>query len=202
VTTKVDVINEALALLGQPEMSGPSDTSSWVRKLTKRYNPTVRRLLEIHPWNFASSRVALQVTATTPIGREYAYNKPADCLRICLVNNTGVSEDNEIPDYEDEGGTILTDMSPCYLFYISSTWATKEGAWPQAFAHAVSCELANVQTEAVTKNLAKGESADRRAAKALKKARAWDAAQKPFKRSPGGLWAGARRRGMRYRTDG
>jgi len=195
VTTKPDVLNETLFLLGQPQMNGPADTSSWVRRITARYAPTVKLLLECHPWNFPAQRVALELAevAGTSVGREYKYNKPADCLRINMINDTGSTNDNEIPDYDDEGGYILADMSPCHLFYISSAWATKEGSWPQIFAHCVSTELASICAEATTKSLNKGMTLEQRAAKALKRGKSWDASQKPFKRMPGGLWAAARR---------
>lgn len=202
MTTKPDVINEALVLLGQPPASGPSDTSAWVRRITARYNPTVRRLLEDHPWNFASKCEALAVLDETPVSRVYAYNKPSDCLRINMINDTGASDDQEIPDYDDEGGKILADMSPCYMFYVSSAWITLEGSWPQKFAFAVSCELANINAEVTTKDINKGINAERRADKALKKAKSWDASQKPFRRLPVGEWAAARIRGSRYRTNG
>lgn len=199
MTTKADVINETCAMLGLP----PGTTSdSWVRKIVARYNPTVRLLLEDHPWNFPATRVALERVAGTPIGREYAYNKPADCLRINMVNDTGSSDDAEIPDYDDEGGVILADMDPCYLFYISSLWITKEGSWPQKFARAVSTELAALNAEIATKSAQKGMTLEKRAELALKKAKSWDASQKPWRRLPSGTWVGARRGGGRYRTDG
>ena len=203
MTTKTDVINEALGMLGLPPSANPSaDSQSWVRRILARYNPTVRLLLEDHPWNFPATRVALERLAITPIGRAYAYNKPADCLRINMVNNTGSTADDEVPDYDDEGGQILADMDPCYLFYISSTWLTKEGSWPQKFARAVSAELAALNAEVATKSAQKGVTLEERAEAALKKAKTWDASQKPWRRLPGGLWAGARRNGMRYRTNG
>lgn len=202
MTTKTDVLNEALGALGQPNSSGPSDTSSWVRKLTARYNGVVRLLLEDHPWNFASTRVQLQLTGDTPVGRQYQYNKPADCLRINLINDTGSADDLEIPDYEDEGGYILADMDPCFMFYISSAWITKEGSWPQKFARAVSFELASTCAEVTSKQLNKDLSLENKAKVALQKAKSWDASQKPFRRLPGGVWAGARRQGARYRTEG
>lgn len=199
MTTKVDVINEALGMLGLPQSATPS---SWYNKILARYNPTVRLLLEDHPWNFATQRTALQQLDETPIGREFAYNKPSDCLRINMINNTGSADDDEIPDYEDEAGKILADMDPCYLFYISNDWLTKEGSWPQKFARAVSAELAALNAEIATKQARKGQALEDRALKELRKAKSWDASQKPFRRLPGGLWAASRQRGTRYRTDG
>lgn len=203
MTTKTEVLNSTLVLLGQPRMSGPSDTSSWVRKVQGSYNSVVRLLLEDHPWNFATTRVALELVGVQPpIGREYRYNKPSDCIRINMINDTGSSDDTEIPDYDDEGGVILADMDPCYLFYISSSWLTKEGSWPEKFARAVACENASFNAELATKSAQKGISLEKRAAQALTKAKSWDASQKPWRRLPGGTWAGARRMGSRYRTDG
>lgn len=197
MTTKSDVINETLVMCEQPPSTGPSDTSTWVKRVSTRYNASVKALLERHPWNFSTKRVQLQLLPDTPIGRSYAYNKPADCLRILRVNNNGSAENQNEPDYEDEGGAILTDLSPCYMIYVSSLWMTKEGAWPQVFADAVAKDLAAKCYGLFGKSATKKDELKKDASKALQVAKSWDAAQVPFQRQPAGRWVRARY-GARY----
>jgi hypothetical protein len=192
VTTQVDVINSALIDCEQPEASGPNDTSTWVRRVRNRYAPTAKKLLERHPWNFAMTRVQLQDSGVEPIGRDFSYTKPADCLRIVTLNTTGNADENSTPDYEDEAGYILCDLDPCYLRYVSANFLTKEGAWPQVFADAVSSELAAKCYGVFGKSATKKEELKKDAAKALQAAKSWDAAQQPFRRLPRGRWASSR----------
>lgn len=203
MTTKADVINEALVACDQPEATGPSDSASWVRRMNNRYAATVRELLEKHPWNFAMVREQLQVIGdATPIGRDYAYTKPGACLRIVLINDSGEFNDIDHPDiYEDEGGVILSDTSPLYIFYTSSAWAVNEGAWPQVFASAVSLALAAKCYGLFGKAASKKDELKKDARKALQDAKSWDAAQKPTRTLPRGRWASSRQ-GYRYPGSG
>ncbi|NBW07958.1 MAG: hypothetical protein EBR82_08020 [Caulobacteraceae bacterium] len=199
--TRESVLNDALALLGQPRMSGPADTSTWVRRLEGGFDGVAQRMLEIHPWNFATVREALAAAAETSLsssglslqGRSYAYTKPA-VARIVLVNSSGAWSDNgETGHYEDEGGYIFTDLSPCWLFYISKSWLTRIGSWPAVFAWAVATELASSHAEVSTKDSGKQEQLMMRAREALRAARSWDASQRPFTAHPEGRWVRSRR---------
>jgi len=202
VTTKVDVLNEALLFLGQPPMAGPADTSTWVRRLNDRYTSTVRLLLEQHPWNFSSSIEPLQRLPETPPGWAYTYNKPAKLLRLNWINDSGDPEDDDWHNYDDVGGKILSDYETLYASYISSDWIIKEGSWPQVFARAVSAELAFICAPAVTRDRRDGDSLYAISKKSLKTAKSWDASQKPFRQLPRGSWSRARRSGPRYNTEG
>lgn len=194
--TRTDVINDALALLDQPPSAGPNDTSTWVKRLNNRYEGVARRLLSDHPWNFAEDRVQLELLDETPIGWEYAYNKPGDLLRICKVSDTGRKSDSPFKDYDDSAGKILTNLSTVYLFYISDSWVEKEGSWPPLFAYAVSTELAYLVNGPTTKSRAKGLDLRSEAKNAFRKAKTWDAQQKPSEELPNGMWVQA----MTYRN--
>lgn len=170
--------------------------------MTARYNASVKKLLERHPWNFATKRQQLQLLDETPIGREHAYNKPGDCLRILAINDTGETDDSNEPDYEDEAGKILTDLDPCYMIFVSADWMNREGSWPQVFADAVSADLAAKCYGLFGKSATKKDEIKKDAAKALQVAKSWDAAQKPYRRLPYGRWARARRSHRNPHGDG
>lgn len=202
MTTKTGVLNGALGWLGQPPASGPSDTSTWVKRVTNVYPDSVRALLEGHPWNFAEASVKLERLSETPIGWDYAYNKPADFLRTNYVNSSGDPDDRDFNKYADAGGKILSSADDIYIWYISSTYLTKEGSWPQLFADAVSADCAArinpIATRADNKRVTMLEIARM----ATKKAKAFDASQFPFRELRPGKWAKSRRSGMRFNTEG
>lgn len=202
MATKVDVINGALVLMGQPPMAGPSDTATWVVRAVNRYPAVTRALLEVHPWNFARVREELQLLPEASGGREYSYNKPAKCLRICVINNTGDVSDDEWHDYDDGDGKIHADYDALFMWFVSSDYLIKEGSWPQVFADAVSAEIAARLSPVVTKDRGQRGDLNQIARDALRRAKSWDAAQKPFQQNPMGKWARSRRSGSRYNTEG
>lgn len=198
MTTRARVINDALIACDEPPATGQNDTARWVVRVANHYDGVAQKLLEKHSWGFATKRVQLQqleLSDAELIGRDLAYNKPGDCLRILVVNASGSAEEQGAPNYEDERGRILTDLDPCYLHYVSSDWLNLEGAWPQVFADAVALELAAKCYGLFGKSATKKDELKKDARIALQAAKSWDAAQKPFRRLPEGRWASARRGG-------
>ena len=202
MTTKVDVINGALVLLGQAPMAGPADTSTWVKRLVARYPSIVKGLLEVHPWKFARVMERLQRLPTASGGREYSYNKPAKNLRICFINNTGDDADDEWHEYDDGDGKIHADYDELWMWYVSSDYLIKEGSWPETFGQAVSAALAFECSPIGSRDRGMRSDNATLAKQRLKTAKSTDAAQKPFRRNPRGEWAKSRHRGPRYNTDG
>lgn len=203
MTTKTDVLNTTLGLLGQPPSSGPTDTSTWVKRCVARYNQSARSLLEQHPWNFPAACVQLERLAEEPVSAyAYAHNKPSDFLRINRVAPNNDPDDKTYYRYGDEGGKILTSFEETFLWFISNKWITKEGSWPQVFADAVSADIASFVSPTVVRSTGKRESSVVFATRMLKKAKSFDASQKPFEENPPGKWSRARRVGARYNTEG
>lgn len=81
------------------------------------------QLLEMHYWNFAQARVQLAVDSDdTPVfGFEFAYQLPADFLKIRSVHEHDLGAGSDIHvgsvPYKHEGDNILTDASECFLLY-------------------------------------------------------------------------------------
>jgi hypothetical protein len=202
MTTKVDVLNGALTLIGQPPAAGPSDQSTWVKRIVSRYPSVVKALLERHPWKFARVMEQMQRLPTASGGRSYSFNKPAKCLKICFINDTGDDADDEWHEYDTGGGKIHSDFETLYMWFVSSDYLIKEGSWPQTFAEAVSAELAFQVLPISSRDRGARADAKTHAKDVLKTAKSVDASEKPFRKNPTGAWAKARRTGARYRTDG
>lgn len=203
MTTKIEVLNASMTLLGQPTVAALTDTSTWFKRALAQYPGVVRALLEQHPWNFPATCEELQRLAETPVSRyAYAYNKPSDLLRINRVAPNNNAEDLTEYPYDDQGGKILADFETAYCWFISSKWLTKEGSWPQVFADAVAAEIRARVAPNATKSDRKQESAVIYATRMLRKAKSFDASQKRSKPQAPGSWARSRRAGTRYNTEG
>ncbi len=194
--TRESVLNDALDLLGEPRAAGPDDSASWVVRLRDAYDARVRALLENYPWNFASELEQLVATEPTPADWDYGFRKPASFLRLIALRGSADPDASEL-DYDDRGGRFLTNSAGSWLWYVSSTWITLEGAWPQVFADAVSSDLAFRCSAATAEANTTRETLAAIAQKALREARTWDAMQKPFRRHPPGEWVRARSGGWR-----
>lgn len=117
---------EPLTALDQETVAGKHCLTLW---------DTVRdTLLAAHFWGFAVKRVALSQLDTTPaFGFDYAYQLPADCLRVLLV-------EEDLKPYAIEGGMLLSDEDTVSVKYLAKI--TTPGNWPSYFATALAAMLA------------------------------------------------------------
>ncbi|RIK92875.1 MAG: hypothetical protein DCC73_11395 [Proteobacteria bacterium] len=110
------ICNLALGKCGESQkIIDITENSRAARALNAAYE-TVRDIcLRDHPWNFAKRRAALAAAIETPAwGFAYAFDLPADCLRLIEV------KDLRADDYEVRGRTIETDAAgPLYIDYIA-----------------------------------------------------------------------------------
>ena len=118
MATMITIINAALTKLGQRTITTLSDDARSARLAAKTYESILDDLLRDHPWNFATRRVALTASSTTPAwGYDYYYPLPAGFLRLLDVYNPS-NYPYEIENLEDVGTVIATDMSsPIYIRY-------------------------------------------------------------------------------------
>lgn len=174
MTTKLDVINIALAALGEPSTRDILSTEKWVRRAVDAHDRVVLRLLEQHPWNFAEEVAQLTATAPTPIDFEYGYNKPADCLRINYVSDTARRDSAPIT-YKDRGGRIVANSDIVILWYVSNTYLNLPGAWPELFADAVGKYIAIEVGPVTTASNSKDDILATKAVRAMRKAQQADA---------------------------
>src|SRR5687768_15522866 len=83
-----DVVNVAMRLIGQSPIVSLSDGTANANTADDLYEAVRDDLLRSHPWNFATKRVQLARSATTPgFEFDYAYVLPADWLRTISVHD-------------------------------------------------------------------------------------------------------------------
>lgn len=119
---EVAVCNLALDHLKQASITNIENPTTEVEALMKRQYPQARRAaLRMHPWNFASHRVALTPsTGEEPVvGYTRAYKKPNDFIRLLSrLDSEGLPLTTE---YDLEGDYILMDGDANSTIYIRYT---------------------------------------------------------------------------------
>lgn len=142
--------NLALDYLDEANIvSFDSDTSTVARWLRRNFWPTAWSLMRKHPWNFAIGRAQLAAAATAPaFGWTYAYDLPADCLRVLPLAVGGVENGRQIP-YKVEGTQILTN-APAPLLVRYMRRIENAGLFDQQFCDVLTVNLAQKIAHFVT----------------------------------------------------
>lgn len=154
MSSKLDMVNEALILLGEMPINDINGTDAKAVKARVLWDLTRDELLRMHEWNFATRRVQLQLDATTPThGFDYAYPLPADCLRVLSVTEG----EDEVQDadtarllYRVEYGEVLTSVEGPYLRYVSRV--EEPGRFDPGFAGCMASRLSLKLGLALTKS--------------------------------------------------
>ena len=195
--TQLTVINEALNLLGEPNVSDPNQNNSWVRKIRNAEPHQVGVLLEDYEWNFARRVVLLNASGVAKIGWNYAYPIPNDCLRIDHVSPDPKTDSEQCP-YEPREGHICTNEKEVYLTYQTSDVTESYGSWSNKFANLLAAEIANAIVPTTDD---RGATYDRINAALIKRrrdAKAHDSMQRGRRIPPLSKWQAVRAGSGRY----
>jgi len=138
------ICNVALALLGEDLILTIENPTTKVQKTCNLFYQRARNaVLAIYPWNFATKRLTLQQSVTTPVyGYLYAYPLPADYIKLQDM------QDSDLYAYEIESGSIVTDAATCKIKYTYEV--TDSGSFSEAFSMLLSHRLAAMMAIAIT----------------------------------------------------
>lgn len=162
----VDICNLALAHLGDAaavSSISPSDGSAQA-DLCARFYPIARdALLEMHAWDFATSRSALAETANTPPGAwAYQYAMPPSYLKALSLLPEGAADDTDSLPFQIESDStgvlvINTNVQSAEMRYLKRV--TDPTKFSPMFTNALSFLLASYLAGPVTKDPAKQQTA-------------------------------------------
>ncbi len=149
MASAVAICNLALSNLGKDNISDLGEASAEARACNQFYAHVRDIMLQSYPWRFAGKTASMASISNTKLGSWlYAYNQPADCLKIRWVRSQyseteptqqTLAEEAQT-QYEIEGGTIFCNLSPAFLRY---TWAlTDPTKFKPLFVEALSWQLA------------------------------------------------------------
>jgi len=141
MTTDTDIINRALDILKEAEISSVNDNRPIARWMKRNFAVTRDALLEESEWNFSIKRYSIPEASPKPVfGWSRAYTLPPDTIRVIPLTYGGYSEGDPIP-HEVEGGQILTDArAPLNVRVVVRT--EEYDRYPATFQMALSARLA------------------------------------------------------------
>jgi len=188
------VYNDALLIMGLPEITSNNDDSNRRSKLDHALNSgVVKALLEITGWTFAtqSTKSIYDPSVEPSWGFKRAHAYPPKMHRI-----DGYFYDeymrNPLKLYTDEGDKIFTDEDEIYVKFISTDFLTDITLWPMHFQRLVGARMA-----ADAAGSLKSEGADLKMAREIyedreETAKSIDTMASPPRVLSGGKWAGSR----------
>ena len=111
-TTKINIINRALGLLGAEFITTLTEDTKAARFSNELFDDTRDAVFRMHPWNCCIKRASLSLTGTTPAFYFTAeFQLPADWLRIVRPEDDGL-------EYKIEGDKLLTEGDTFRCTYV------------------------------------------------------------------------------------
>jgi hypothetical protein len=122
----VVISNLAVSRLGDAATISSIDPPEGSRQAEHcaQFLPISRRtLLEMHPWDFATSSVALALQEETVRGWQYAYARPSGCLKVHAVLPPNAGDDYSLAGaarqtMQSADGTIFSPIASGFNNYI------------------------------------------------------------------------------------
>lgn len=136
---KLSIINLAQMKCGLP-LSAALNDCDWNANLV--FENCSKECLRSFCWGFAQEFKSLAAAGTAPnFGFEKAYSLPTDCMRVVDVH---CMNDLRSPKarYTLKGRTVYTQVTPCYLRYVTSNVIATPDVWPADFTDAVAGRIA------------------------------------------------------------
>lgn len=143
--SEIDVCNDALAMLGEPEIIAYTDGILGSR--CQRLYPRARDfVLRAHPWSRARKQASLTQADYDGTGWDHEYILPADHIRMLkVVTNSGATV-----DWEMREGRMVSDADSVEILYIYRV--TDLTVMDASFWLAVAAYLAYLLAATVTKD--------------------------------------------------
>ncbi len=137
-TSKLNIINDALTLLGANRITSLSDGSTESAVMNQIFDGVQDSVARSYSWNCLTFRRELARNVATPaFGFNYQYTLPTDpyCLRVLEMNET-----SNIDTWKVEGRQLLTNAATCKIRFIGRP--TSLGEIDSLLAQAISARLA------------------------------------------------------------
>lgn len=167
--SKVNIIKDALLLLGEYEIQSLTDDAYSVQVANRRFEPLFEDLLTKSRWRFAQKKAELSQLVSAPLNEwQYAYQLPGDlCLIVKVYPNT---------EFRVYGDTLYTNASSLDIDYI---YKPEVGDLPPYFALLLTYRCAFEWARPVTEGASRKEELRQMYLEQLNAARYADAQGEP-----------------------
>ena len=136
----VEICNLALSRLGEKRIASLDEKTKEANECSLFYERDRRAALRAHPWSFATVVETLAPLATAEADYDYAYQKPAGCLRVVKIPNVNSNSPDDTTKFKVRGQKILTDQEAATLEYIQDV--EDPNNFDEQFIEALSYRLA------------------------------------------------------------
>lgn len=110
MTTKVDIVNQALNLIGADSITSFDESTITARRIKSVYDTSRQALLRMHPFQCATKRIKLSPLNDVPdFEYSHQFQLPNDLIRIINTN---------IEEYTVETDRILANSNTLNLVYV------------------------------------------------------------------------------------
>ncbi len=142
--SEVDIVNDALVMLGERPIVSLNDSSDVALTMKTLYPSSRDAVLREHSWRFALWRTQLtQLSGSPPFGYKWAFQLPNDYLALAMPNGFwGETTDDA---FTIEAGMLFTDSTHQgvpYAFIRYVRRITDPNKFDVLFIHALSAHLA------------------------------------------------------------
>ena len=193
-SSQVEIINNALSVLGQRPITALSTTeinnNQTLRDIYNQWDNSVREAFQKYDWQkFTTMRQLSAVTntdtASSPVSAtdhwNYTFNLPANFFSMIYV--AGTTDRNDLPiEYEIIDGYVCTNYQQTFCWFINGTYANQVGTWPQAFCNYVAMLLASKGAASIDAPDTKFQFILREGDRYLQDAKRFDARLNPYKK--------------------
>jgi hypothetical protein len=140
MTTKIEIYNGALGRISAGRVTGLTEDSDQRRALDDQYDVAVDSTLIAYGWRFATKRVVLALSDTTPVfGYSYQFALPDGHLRTLELY---IGMDTDELKWEEEDGFLLTDVNQLAMKY--TKLVDDESKFTAKFVDALEYNLASL----------------------------------------------------------
>ena len=175
----VEIANLALGEVSENNITSLDDETTPAQTAKRFIYQSIREVLAAGKWKCARESVVLAQSGTSPeFGWQYAYQLPADFIRVVRLNDIDAdSVVNEL--FEVRGTRLETDESICKLVYIEDLTMSDGdvGSMPPMMVKACYLTLASKMAWKITQSRGLQATLEGKAEKALGRAKAIDAQQ-------------------------
>lgn len=136
MVSEVQICNLALLKFGNITINSLEDNTAQAQACKELYPLMRDELMSLHEWNFALARadISPELQATPAFQYDFAYQLPADCLRVVELYGTEAK-------WAREGNEFLTNQEEeIFIRYIKKVTTT--GAFSQVFVNSLAVRLA------------------------------------------------------------
>ena len=168
ITSKLELFQAAMPMIGAGVPSSVSDQSAEVLALNAFYEIMVKAELESHAWSFSTKEAALtyQTDLETTLPR-YQYTLPADVMtpRVCLLAGQRFRE------FELRDGKLLCNLFEAQNFSMIYTYRALESTWPAKFVMGMVIKSAAYLCNGLLDRPEQGEDLDKKADRLIREAK-------------------------------